>query len=144
MKSNKIFENKFYIQDREFGITIYGAPTYSFWDKMKKVWNSKGKILEGILNNWFPDDFIKRIVKGRLEICRSNKCNFYDENGIMENSIVKGFESCGNCGCVLKYKTASLSSSCPMSDLGHKGYWEAVMTEWEEDEFRNKTGLKNE
>lgn len=146
MKPNKLFKSKFRFPGSkiEYSTTTYGMPTYSLWDKIKIIWKSRSKIFNGIWHSLFPSAYVERVASERLKACRTNTCGFYDKEGVMEKTIVKGSESCGNCGCVLKYKIRSLSSSCPMTELGYKGYWEARMTEFEEDNFRNKTGIKNE
>jgi hypothetical protein len=84
------------------------------------------------------------IAKRRLEICKSNKCGFYNEAGDLPIVVVKGKPACGGCGCSLEYKCRVLSESCTLMQLGKLPLWEDEMTEAEEKKFRDKTGIKNE
>jgi hypothetical protein len=103
-----------------------------------QLWKKKGKILEGIRNAVFKREDVENIAKERLEICRSNKCGFYDPLGRSEAAVIKGVESCGSCGCKLSWKSRSLSDACP------EGYWERVLTETEEGILKEKLGMGEE
>lgn len=78
----------------------------------------------------------------RLKICKSNVCNYYDPVGKSEKCYVRGEGCCTGCGCKDTFKTSSLSSHCYLKDIGQKPLWESVMTEKQEEVFREKTGLK--
>lgn len=84
------------------------------------------------------------IAKKRSEICRSNKCGYYDKDGTAEATFIKGSPACGLCGCNEKLKTRCLSCNCALQDIGKVPLWDSVMTEKEEDDLREKTGIKNE
>jgi hypothetical protein len=98
-------------------------------NSIKRIWNNKWLILEGIFNYYFTRKKIERVAMWRSEICSS--CPLIDLKG--NKCEVPGTQPCcGDCGCSLKYKTRSMSSSCP------HGRWYAIMTEEEEDELNLK------
>lgn len=111
---------------------------------IKTVWVNKGKILSGIWHSWFPSQYIKKVAAHRLAICQENRCGFYDAKGESESCFIKGRGCCKGCGCNDKYKSHSLSSYCYLKDLGLTPLWDSEMTEKEEEQFRYKTGIKNE
>lgn len=90
---------------------------------LKKIWNARIEILDGIKNKIFKSKAVELIAEERNKICV--KCEFYDDKG--DNCYVPGTQPCcGSCGCSLKFKLRSLSSDCP------EGYWEPVLTEDED------------
>lgn len=90
---------------------------------LKKVWDSRKEILEGIKNNIFKSEAVEKIAEERNKVCMS--CDKYDTKG--DHCYVKGTQPCcGDCGCELKLKLRSLSSSCPL------GKWEPVLSEKED------------
>jgi hypothetical protein len=94
-----------------------------------KIWKERNQIAEGIKNNIFKTKHVEDIAFFRNEICRS--CEFIDTVG--SQCAVPGTQPCCSaCGCSLKLKTRSLSSSCP------KGFWMNELTQEEED-LLNKT-----
>lgn len=111
--------------------------------KLKAIWNSRGKILEGIWFTWFPNKYVEAIAAKRLAICKSNICGLYDPKGEGAICVVKGSGCCLGCGCKDLYKVHSLSSYCSLKDQGKLPLWEAELTQAEEDAFRTKTGIKN-
>ena len=89
-----------------------------------KIWKERNKIMEGIKNNMFKKEHVEQVAIHRNAIC--NTCPYIDLSG--DKCAVFGTQPCcSSCGCSLKFKTRSLSSSCP------KGYWDAVVTQEEED-----------
>lgn len=71
-----------------------------------------------------------------MNICSS--CELYTKDSD-DGCMVIGTQPCcnqnlGGCGCSLKFKTRSLSSSCP------KDKWDAELTEEEEDKLKEKLG----
>jgi len=97
--------------------------------KIKKIWENRKLILEGMFNYYFTRRKIERIAYWRNEICVA--CPLIDLKG--DACEVPGTQPCcSDCGCSLKYKTRSMSSSCP------QGRWYAVMTEEEEDDLNAK------
>jgi hypothetical protein len=56
----------------------------------------------------------------------------------MENTIIKGKESCGLCGCNLDIKTACLSCHCALKDFQGEALWDKVLTKMEEDLLKLK------
>ena len=89
-----------------------------------KIWKNRNQIAEGIKNNIFKSEHVEDIAFYRNEICRS--CEFIDVKGT--KCAVPGTQPCcSECGCSLRLKTRSLSSNCP------KGFWEAELTQEEED-----------
>lgn len=92
------------------------------------IWKNKKDILEGVKNSIIKDQFVEEVSLYRMEIC--NTCPLKGDE-----CIVPGTKPCCNeCGCSLKFKTRSLSSSCPHPD-GPK--WVNILTELEEDELDN-------
>ena len=92
--------------------------------------------MEGITNSIFKKEDVEEIAKTRLNVCQS--CPLYDEQG--DACFVPGTEPCcnknlGGCGCSLKLKIRSLSSSCP------KDKWLAELSQEEEDLLNQKLGL---
>lgn len=90
-----------------------------------KIWKERNKILEGVRNNLFKKEHIEEIAKHRQAICET--CPFLAEKGPNECAVPGTNPCCPQCGCSLRLKLRSLSSSCP------EGYWDAVTTEAEED-----------
>jgi len=94
---------------------------------LRKIFENRKKIFEGIKNNLFKSEDVEAIAKERMEEC--NKCDLIDLEGT--KCMIPGTAPCcGECGCKLGYKTRSLSSSCTHPD-GPK--WEAVLDQDEED-----------
>ena len=93
---------------------------------LKKIWNNRKQIYEGIKNSIMRDEFVENVAAQRMSIC--NKCSELDLKG--KKCEVKGTQPCcGNCGCSLAFKTRSLSSDCPLNK------WKALMTMEEEDKL---------
>lgn len=91
---------------------------------LKKIWENRKQIYEGIKNSVIRDDFVEDVAAKRMAIC--TECPEVDLKG--SKCEVPGSQPCcGNCGCSLAFKTRSLSSECPI------GEWKALMTEKEED-----------
>jgi hypothetical protein len=92
---------------------------------LKKIWENKSQILEGITNTIMKDEFVEKVAKSRRLIC--DECS---NKG--KKCAVKGTAPCCNlCGCSLTFKSRSLSSECP------DGKWDAILTEEEEDKLDN-------
>jgi hypothetical protein len=92
-----------------------------------------------VTNSIFKKEDVEQIAGERMKICVS--CNLYDVKGL--GCILPGSEPCcdikqGGCGCSLKLKTRSLSSSCPHPE-GAK--WDAEVTQEEEDAMMSKLGI---
>lgn len=99
--------------------------------------------MQGIYRTIFKNTFVEGVAAHRENICISNVCGLYNAAGDHENCYVPGEACCKGCGCKLSWKYRSLSSHCYLKDVGKKPMWDTVMTEEEEKEFREKTGLKN-
>ena len=96
---------------------------------LRKVWNNRKKIFEGIKNNMFKSEHVEAIAKERMVICEG--CPLIDKDG--SKCMIPGTAPCcGECGCKLSLKTRSLSSECPHPD-GPK--WEALLDQEEEDKL---------
>lgn len=80
--------------------------------EIKKIW-------EGVRNSYFPPEEIKQkvfeVAAERLAICKG--CENNSEN--RPNNILP-MPTCMACGCNIKWKTHSLSASCP------EKYWHAI------------------
>lgn len=97
--------------------------------KIKTIWKNKRLILEGLIGYYFLKKKHKKIADYRLGVCKA--CPLFDTAGA--KCLVSGTQPCcGSCGCSLNYKVNSMSSSCP------EGYWDALMTEEEEDDLNTK------
>lgn len=94
---------------------------------LKKIWDSKFKILEGLKNSVFKDKFVEEVAEERMNICK--RCEFIDNEG--SRCVVPGTQPCcGKCGCSLHLKLRSLSSDCGDEE---NPKWKAVLTQEEED-----------
>jgi hypothetical protein len=98
-------------------------------NKVTRLWNNYPLILEGIRNYLFTTDSIEQIALERYTICQA--CPKLDLVGT--ECLVPGTQPCcSECGCSLKFKTRSLSSSCPL------GKWDSFMSAEEEDQLLAK------
>ena len=89
-----------------------------------KIWKERNNILSGIKNSIFTKEHIEEIAQHRKSICDS--CEHIDTKG--DKCMVPGTgPCCGLCGCSLKFKLRSLSSSCDDKR------WEAEINQEEED-----------
>ena len=93
-----------------------------------QIWKNKGSIVEGITNAIFKKEDIEEVFDLRNNIC--NTCDQLDTDG-SKCAIPGTGPCCGSCGCSLKFKLRSLSATCPLNK------WEALMSQAEEDLFRN-------
>lgn len=94
-----------------------------------KIWENKGKILEGLKNKIFKTKDIREVADFRLRIC--GKCPHFDKTG--KDCLIPGTQPCcGICGCSMGIKAYSMSSACD------DGRWPAVMSEQEEDELNEQ------
>lgn len=91
-----------------------------------KIWKERNKILEGIKNNVFKSEHVEQVANHRKAIC--DDCDYIDRDG-KDCAVIGTQPCCSQCGCSLKLKTRSLSSSCPM------GYWPAIVSQDEEDQI---------
>ena len=102
---------------------------------VKKIWEARNQILDGIKNNVFKSEAVEIIAAERNQRCI--QCEFYDKNGDL--CYVPGTAPCcGSCGCSLKLKLRSLSSDCP------EGYWEPILTEDEDIKHEELNPEENE
>lgn len=96
---------------------------------LRKIWESRKQILEGVANNMFKSEHVEEIAKERMTICEG--CPLIDLKG--DKCMIPGTAPCcSECGCKLGYKTRSLSSECPHPE-GPK--WEAILDQAEEDKL---------
>ncbi len=93
---------------------------------IKKIFQNRKQILEGIKNKLFKKEHVEAIAKDRWQICI--KCELLDVVG--DKCTMPGTQPCcSECGCSMGFKLRSLSSACPIDK------WKAVLTEEEEDEL---------
>jgi hypothetical protein len=98
-------------------------------NNVTRLWNNYPLILEGIRNYLFTTDSIEQIALERYTICQA--CPKLDLVG--KDCLAPGTQPCcSECGCSLKFKTRSLSSSCPL------GKWDSFMSSEEEDQLLAK------
>jgi hypothetical protein len=83
---------------------------------MDNIWENKGKILEGITNTLARNRYIEYIAQERYSICKA--CPHLSTDCA---PLIK--ECCNECGCSVKFKTHSLTSSCPINK------WLAIQTD---------------
>lgn len=85
------------------------------WYNRKNLWKAKSEIVRG----WYYYLLGKNqaMVEKRLNICQSNVCGYFDRFGASDESFLKGFQTCADCGCPLRQKVSDPKSSCP------KQYW---------------------
>jgi len=88
---------------------------------LKKIWENRKEIYEGIKNSVIRDVFVEDVSKKRMLLC--NQCSSKGDGCEVPGTA----PCCNECGCSLAFKTRSLSSECPL------GEWKALMTEKEED-----------
>lgn len=93
---------------------------------LKKIWENRKAIYEGIKNSVIRDKYVEDISAKRMLICKA--CSEIDLKG-SECEMPGSQPCCGNCGCSLGFKTRALSAECPI------GEWSALMTEKEEDKL---------
>ena len=93
---------------------------------LKKIWNNRKAIYEGIKNSVIRDEYVEDVAAKRMAIC--NECPEIDKKG-SKCEVPNTQPCCGNCGCSLAFKTRALSSECPV------GEWPALMTEKEVDQL---------
>jgi len=98
---------------------------------VKKIWENKAQIIEGMTNVMFKKAEIEKVAAKRLEICKA--CPLFDTEGT--KCLVPGTAPCcGDCGCKLSFKTRALSASCTHPD-GPK--WTAELEQEQEDKLYN-------
>lgn len=91
-----------------------------------KAFKNLDQISEGVLNTIFTKEEVEIIAKGRYKICK--ECQHFDNQGV--NCLAPGTQPCcSECGCSLKFKTRSLSSSCP------ENKWDSWLTEEQEEKL---------
>ena len=96
---------------------------------LRKVWDNRSKIMEGITNTVFIRKEVERIADQRMRTC--NVCPHQDKTG--ETCIVPGTAPCCKlCGCSLKLKIRALSAACD------DNRWPAVLSPEEEDQVNAK------
>lgn len=94
--------------------------------KLMEAFKNIDKIGEGIYRTIFTKKEVEIVAEERMKIC--NNCQLLDTQG--DKCFASGTQPCcGDCGCSLKFKTRSLSSSCP------QGKWSALMTEEQEEQL---------
>lgn len=114
-------------------------------DKLKLAWENRSQITEGFYNAYLSNsEEIKNEAIRRLDICRTNECGYHDQYGKSEKAVMKGRESCASCGCSLYEKAHSMSSYCPLRDLGQKPMWEELVTVEQEQEIQKIARQKYE
>ena len=90
---------------------------------LKKIWENRKQIYEGIKNSLMRDNFVEDVATKRMSICDvcSSKGNMCEVPGTAP--------CCNECGCSLAFKTRALSAYCPL------GEWKDLMSEDEEDKL---------
>lgn len=104
-------------------------------NKIKTIWENRRNIWYGIYYKYInTSNNSQAIAEARMKIC--NTCPHIDNAG--NKCLVPGTQPCcGKCGCSLKLKVFSLSSDCGDENNPR---WKAVMTEEQEDIYREIHG----
>lgn len=84
---------------------------------ISEIYSNRTNIISGIVNSIIKQSSVETLSQKRLAVCRSNMCGFHDPHGTSEKAVMKGSESCGECGCKLAWKTRAPGDKC------RKGYW---------------------
>ena len=80
---------------------------------LKKIWNSRRLIWQGLMNKLFKKDPIEKLYKERLEICKG--CELMDKIGT--SCVMPGTQPCCSaCGCSFSLKLRSPDSECAHPD----------------------------
>lgn len=74
---------------------------------MKELWNNRNAIVEGIKNTIMENETIELLAAERKAICDS--CPSLSTDCASLISLC-----CSECGCSIKFKTHSPSTSCPL------------------------------
>lgn len=108
-------------------------------ESIQKAWENRKQIVDGLyylyLNNKseFEQEF-----QNRKAICETNQCGYYDIEGKPENSVIPGKPSCKVCHCNIEVLTHCPECTCSLNKIGLNPLWEAVMTEEQSKEIRQK------
>lgn len=78
-------------------------------DYLKRVWNNKQAIKEGIFNLLFAKNPIRFYAKRRRKIC--DACHYNSSKA--KSSFNLPYKHCTLCGCSLLIKPYSMESECP-------------------------------
>lgn len=101
---------------------------------LKKIFENRGKIWEGLKNSIFKKEDIEKVALQRKAICET--CDYIDRTG--SSCEVPGTQPCCSlCGCCLHLKLRSLSSVCD------DNRWPALMDAEKEDALKEKLGYKD-
>jgi len=108
-------------------------------EKIKELWENKGKIFTGIWNNFLKKEEIEKLYQERLSICKV--CDTYTEE--KEGCFSSTFQSVpccdnrkGGCGCTLVLALKVPAKPCP------KNYFPAIISE--EDQKKLEEELYNQ
>ena len=95
---------------------------------IKKAWEARSQILEGLKNSIFVNKKIEEIASERMAIC--NTCDHLDKEGT--NCLVPGTQPCCSlCGCCMSLKSRVLSAKCDDNK------WFPVLSQEEEDSINS-------
>jgi hypothetical protein len=102
-------------------------------DKLRTIFKNRNLIAQGFYFRYFGrNGWVESVADARMSIC--SKCPHIDNTG--NECLVPGTQPCcSKCGCSLKLKLYSLSSSCGDEKNPR---WRAVMTEEQEDKFNQE------
>lgn len=110
----------------------------SLLNKLMTAWRNRSQIAEGVYNTYIEHRAeIKEEAARRLAICESNVCGYWDATGTHEKLFVKGQPGCTGCGCNGALKTACMSCTCYLADIGKEPLWSAIMSPEMEKEIDN-------
>lgn len=62
------------------------------------------------------------VADERVSICESNKCGYYDKDGVGEKVVLKGKPACLICGCNIRL-LANSDEGCSLSELKKEPLW---------------------
>jgi hypothetical protein len=80
---------------------------------IKKAWENKKQIAEGVANVIFHKTELASVTAQRLSLCKT--CSFYSVNAQSNGyKTMRPDIHCTSCGCNLELKTSCISCSCPL------------------------------
>lgn len=108
-------------------------------DKLETAWKNRSQIIDGLYHTFIScSPELEQEAQRRLSICKENTCGYWDESGQSDKLVIKGKSGCTACGCEGNYKVHCFSCDCSLKQLGLPPLWEAVITEEQDKEIKQK------
>ena len=108
-------------------------------EKIQKVWENRVQIADGLYHTWIScTEEQEQEAQRRLEICKQDKCGYYDATGTHQSLVMKGKPGCTACGCTIDYKVHCFSCDCSLKQKDLTPLWEAIITEEQDNKIREE------